>query len=70
MYDNFKNIMYGKKTKGSRKPEKKMKGAECSTCGETQHNVPKRVNEAKKIKPKEVFDYSKTNSKSPKNVKK
>lgn len=65
MYDNFKNIMYGKKKK---KPAKKMKGEECSTCGQTQHNVPKRVEQAKKIKPKEVFDYSKT--KKPKNVKK
>jgi Zn ribbon nucleic-acid-binding protein len=65
MYDNFKNIMYGNKKK--KKPEKKMKGKECSTCGETQHNVPKRVEEHKKIKPKEVFDYSK--KKISKNVK-
>lgn len=62
--------MYGKKKKN---PEKKMKGAECSTCGETQHNVPKRVEQAKKIKPKEVFDYSSVtakNTKKQKNVKK
>jgi hypothetical protein len=69
MYDNFKNIMYGKKKK---KPERKMKGEECSTCGKTQHNVPKRVEEAKKIKPKEVFDYSSVTAgtKVPKNVRK
>lgn len=67
MYDNFKNIMYGKKKK---KPERKMKGKECSVCGETQHNIPKRVEDHKKIKPKEVFDYSKTNTKKQKNVKK
>lgn len=45
--------MYGtKKTKGSRKPDKKMK--QCPN-GECQHEVPKRVEESKKIKPKEVF---------------
>ena len=57
--------MYGTKKK---KPERKMKGKECSVCGETQHNVPKRVEENKKIKPKEVFDYSKV--KKQKNVNK
>lgn len=69
MYDNFKNIMYGKK---KRKPERKMKGEECSTCGKTQHNVPNRVQQAKKIKPNEVFDYSSVTAqtKAPKNVKK
>ena len=45
--------MYGgKKTKGSRKPDKKMK--QCPN-GECQHEVPKRVEQSKKIKPKEVF---------------
>jgi len=44
--------MYGGKKK---KKVVKMKGKECSSCGETQHNVPKRVEESKKIKPKEVF---------------
>ena len=34
---------------------KEMKPKECSACGETQHNVPKSVEENKKIKPKEVF---------------
>lgn len=57
--------MYGTKKK---KPEKMMKAKECSTCGETQHNVPKRVEEHKKIKPKEVFDYNKVSKQ--KNVKK
>jgi len=32
-----------------------MKGKECSSCGETQHNVPKSYAEDKKVKPKEVF---------------
>jgi len=38
-----------------KKPEKKMKGKECSSCGETQHNIPKSYAEDKKVKPKEVF---------------
>ena len=42
--------MYGGKKK--KKPEKKMK--QCPN-GECQHEVPKRVEESKKIKPKEVF---------------
>jgi len=48
--------MYGsKKTKGSRKVVK-MKGKECKDCSEVgQHEVPKRVEQSKKIKPKEVF---------------
>ena len=37
------------------KPEKKMKSKECSSCGETQHNIPKSYKEDKKVKPKEVF---------------
>ena len=41
--------------KKKKKPEKKMKGKECSSCGETQHNVPKSYAEDKKVKPKEVF---------------
>ena len=55
--------MYGgKKTK---KPEKKMK--QCPN-GECQHEVPKRVEESKKIKPKEVFgaNYNKPKSKKKK----
>ena len=42
--------MYG--TKKKKKPEKKMK--QCPD-GQCQHEVPKRVEESKKIKPKEVF---------------
>ena len=45
--------MYGRKKK--KKPATEMKGKPCSTCGETQHNVPKRVEQSKKVKPKEVF---------------
>jgi len=45
--------MYG--TKKKKKPATEMKGKPCSTCGETQHNVPKRVEQSKKVKPKEVF---------------
>lgn len=44
--------MYG--TKKKKKPEKKMK--QCpSAGGQCQHEVPKRVAESKKIKPKDVF---------------
>ncbi len=42
--------MYG--TKKKTKPEKKMK--QCPD-GQCQHEVPKRVAESKKIKPKDVF---------------
>jgi len=42
----------GKKKK---KPEKKMKGKECSACGETQHNVAQSYKQDRKVKPKEVF---------------
>lgn len=45
--------MYGRKKK--EKAVKKMKGEECNTCGDTQHKVPKAVEEHKKVKPKEVF---------------
>jgi len=38
-----------------KKPAKKMKPCENNVCGETQHNVPKRVKEHKKVKPSEVF---------------
>lgn len=38
-----------------KKPAKKMKGCEGNVCGETQHNIPKRVEEFKKVKPSEVF---------------
>jgi len=41
--------------KKKKKPEKKMKSKECSSCGETQHNIPKSYKEDKKVKPKEVF---------------
>jgi len=53
-----------KKSKGTR--AKEMKPKECSSCGETQHNVPKSVEQSKKIKPKEVFgsNYTKGRSKS------
>jgi len=55
--------MYGTKSKKKNKT-KEMKPKECSTCGETQHNVPKSVEQNKKIKPKEVFgkDYNKKKS--------
>ena len=45
-------MVYGKKTK---KTAREMKSCEGSVCGETQHKVPKVVDENKKIKPKEVF---------------
>tara|TARA_Y100000593_G_C4307076_1_gene336289 strand:+ start:603 stop:782 length:180 start_codon:yes stop_codon:yes gene_type:complete len=47
-------MAYGAKTKVKKK-EKKMKGQECSVCGDSQHKVPKVVNEYKKVKPAEVF---------------
>ena len=55
--------MYGRKKKD--KPVKKMKGEECSTCGETQHKVAETVKENKKVKPKEVFgsNYKKKKTK-------
>lgn len=46
--------MYGN-SKKKKKPATKMKGKECSSCGETQHNVPKKVEQSKKVRPKEVF---------------
>ena len=54
-------MAYGGSKKKKEKP-KQIKGKECSACGETQHNVPKAVEESKKIKPKEVFgdNYSKS----------
>jgi len=62
-------MAYGgkKKTQNNRKATE-MKSKECSTCGETQHNVPKTVQENKKIKPKEVFgsNYKSQNNKSKK----
>ena len=59
-------MVYGGKKK-SRKA-KEMKGKECSSCGETQHNVPKSVEQNKKIKPKEVFgkDYKSNKKKKSK----
>lgn len=53
-------MVYGSKKKSQ--IAKEMKGKECSACGETQHNVPKSVEQNKKIKPKEVFgkDYNKS----------
>ena len=55
-------MVYGSKKKSQK--AKEMKGKECSACGETQHNVPKSVEQNKKIKPKEVFgkDYNKKKS--------
>ena len=44
--------MYG--TKKKKKPEKKMKQCPDGKC-QRQHELPKRVAESKKIKPKEVF---------------
>ena len=50
---NLKKMAYGGgKKKGK---DKVMKPKECSSCGETQHNVPKSVEQDKKVKPKEVF---------------
>lgn len=49
---NLKKMAYQTKKKGK---VTEMKGKECTTCGETQHNVPKSVEQDKKIKPKEVF---------------
>jgi len=59
-------MAYGGKKKIKKATE--MKSKECSTCGETQHNVPKTVQENKKIKPKEVFgsNYKSQNNKSKK----
>jgi hypothetical protein len=56
--------MYGRKKKD--KPVKKMKGEECSTCGDTQHKVPKMVEAHKKVKPKEVFGSNYNNKKKNK----
>lgn len=64
---NLKKMAYGTKGKGGGKKNKakEMKGKECSACGDTQHNVPKSVQENKKIKPKEVFgsNYQKKSKK-------
>lgn len=54
--------MYGRKKKD--KPVKKMKKEECSACGDTQHKVPKMVEEHKKVKPKEVFGTNYSNKKN------
>ena len=56
-------MAYGKQKKKNK--AKEMKGKECSACGDTQHNVPKSVEENKKIKPKEVFgsNYQKKSKK-------
>ena len=40
-------MAYGTKKKNK---AKEMKGKECSACGDTQHNVPKSIQENKKIK--------------------
>lgn len=45
--------MYGRKKKPNQ--VKVMKPEDCSMCGDTQHKVPKAVEESKKVKPKEVF---------------
>lgn len=62
---NLKKMAYGSKKKGK---VKVMKGKECSSCGETQHNVPKSVEQDKKVKPKEVFGdkYHKNSKKKTK----
>ena len=51
---NLKKMAYGSSAKKKGKV-KEMKPKECSSCGETQHNVPKSVEQDKKVKPKEVF---------------
>ena len=49
-------MAYGGKQRNRKKSKaKEMKPKECSSCGETQHNVTKSVEQSKKIKPKEVF---------------
>ena len=57
---NLKNMAYGSGSRAKGKV-KEMKPKECSACGETQHNVPKSVEENKKIKPKEVFAIKSAN---------
>lgn len=49
-----------------KKAPTKMKGKECSSCGATQHNVPKKVKDSKKVRPKEVFGSGYNKSKSKK----
>jgi len=56
-------MTYGKTKK---KPAREMKPCEGSVCGETQHKVPKVVDEHKKIKPKDVFGANYKSSKSSK----
>jgi hypothetical protein len=60
-------MVYGKKTK---KTAREMKSCEGSVCGETQHKVPKVVDENKKIKPKEVFgdNYNSKSSKAKQTI--
>ena len=58
-------MVYGSDKK-KKKPEKKMKGKDCSTCGETQHNIPKRVKEFNKVKHNEVFGGKKSKQKNRK----
>jgi hypothetical protein len=55
--------MYGNKKK---KTAKQMKSCEGSVCGDTQHKVPKVVEENKKIKPKDVFGSNYKSAKSAK----
>jgi len=57
---NLKKMAYGSGSRAKGKV-KEMKPKECSACGETQHNVPKSVEENKKIKPKEVFAIKSAN---------
>jgi len=49
-----------------KKPVKKMKPCENNVCGETQHNVPKIIEENKKVKPSEVFGKPKAKAKNGK----
>ena len=58
-------MAYGAKTKVKKK-EKKMKGEKCSVCGDSQHKVPKVVENFKKVKPSEVFGEQYKKSASPK----
>lgn len=57
--------MYGSGKK-KKKPIRNMKPC---LNGECQHEVPKRVEESKKIKPKEVFGSNYTSTNSPKKTK-
>tara|TARA_R110000868_G_scaffold14650_2_gene67815 strand:+ start:3041 stop:3235 length:195 start_codon:yes stop_codon:yes gene_type:complete len=39
-----------------KKKPTKLKSTECSACGQTQHDVPTKVEEQRKVKSKDVFE--------------